>query len=306
MPVQNIECQIAQAQITRLLAGDSFSNEVLAELETHIGECAECRAHVSNRRSALEAMVAEADPQPATPRRSGAPQINLLTAQFKPGVPEPEPEATISKPRPAQPKPENLVPAPVRQAVVETRREAPSNVQNFWKPLGYSCALAAVLFAMSYIMKNPTAIFGDKAVETLASPTSSTTTASKTSKTPSAKPADPAPKASTTPPEATKSAPAKDATSAAASAGAASTTEATKPASTKDAAPASEEPKPSIFLHENALDTQPTERVASIGAPRIRHRARIHRRTATPHIRPEPRRARSTLHIYDADGRQIR
>ena len=30
MPVQNIECQIAQAQITRLLAGDTFSSEVLA------------------------------------------------------------------------------------------------------------------------------------------------------------------------------------------------------------------------------------------------------------------------------------
>jgi hypothetical protein len=279
MPVKNIECQIAEAQIARLLAGDSFSNEVLAELEDHIASCDGCRAHVSGK------MVEEAppetpvlEPEVRTPR----PSINLLQAQFRPLLDD-EPEA-VEDPTPA-PKPKAKPKPAGTQAVVQTPMQMP-NAQNFWKPLAYSGALAVVLFAMSYLMKNPTAVFGEKAAAAVpAGPVEA-----KPKETNSTQPA------STTPPEAP--APAEEPQFSVLLNGRTDTSEPVeRPMATSvpvSAAPAEPTPRETTV---STPQSKPQPKPAAKPAPKAA------KKPAVP--KPKPRRKGGSLRFYDSEGRPL-
>lgn len=51
--MKTLECQLAQAQLGRYVAGHRLSEEVLEQLELHISNCADCKAAVQARRDNL-------------------------------------------------------------------------------------------------------------------------------------------------------------------------------------------------------------------------------------------------------------
>jgi len=171
MQVQNIECQIAQAQIGRFVSGGALSPEALTQLEGHIGECAECETFLAERKAALQAILAGGAkaavemPLQEPARSAGGPLARLreqLAAKVEP---------------------------------LEAREPKPDR-RTTLKPLILSGALALVLVAMSLLTKNPTALFGDKALPAAAAAPALTPAQD-------AKPAKTAsPAASTTPPKA--------------------------------------------------------------------------------------------------------
>src|SRR4051794_20099524 len=57
MQLQNIECQIAKAQIGRYVAGDALSDETVSQLEAHVAKCADCKQNLAERRALLMAML---------------------------------------------------------------------------------------------------------------------------------------------------------------------------------------------------------------------------------------------------------
>lgn len=132
MQVQNFECQIARAQIGRYLAGDVLSEDILSELEAHVGKCAECKQNLAERRAALQAMLAPAEPAGESHR-----PVRLDLPSF-----------IKSKLRSRQPV----------EAAVEI-----DGPKSFTKPALYSVALGIVLIGMSYASKNMTSMLGPTA-----------------------------------------------------------------------------------------------------------------------------------------------
>jgi hypothetical protein len=57
MPVTEFECAIAKSQIGRYIAGENLGNEVVRQLETHIGACANCKKLLEEKRKSLMAMI---------------------------------------------------------------------------------------------------------------------------------------------------------------------------------------------------------------------------------------------------------
>lgn len=146
MSVQNIECQIAQAQIARLLVNEPLGQAIMADLETHVAACPDCQAFIISKNRSLDVVVGDSE-KPAKTKK---------TTKRKPEV-----EEAIQDNDEERLAFEKLFSPKLPKAAVETKREA-STAASFWKPLAYSGALAVVLFAMSYVMKNPTALFGDR------------------------------------------------------------------------------------------------------------------------------------------------
>src|SRR5450432_4217831 len=60
MQVQNIECQIARAQLGRYIAGDGMASEAVTQLEAHIAKCPDCKAIMQAKQKDLEAAVTAA------------------------------------------------------------------------------------------------------------------------------------------------------------------------------------------------------------------------------------------------------
>jgi len=146
MSVQNIECQIAQAQIARLLVNEPLGQAIMADLETHVAACPDCQAFIISKNRSLDVVVGDSE-KPAKTKK---------TTKRKPEV-----EEAIQENDNERLAFEKLFSPKLPKAAVETKREA-STAASFWKPLAYSGALAVVLFAMSYVMKNPTSLFGDR------------------------------------------------------------------------------------------------------------------------------------------------
>lgn len=151
MSVQNIECQIAQAQISRLLKNEPLGQAIMAELEAHVAACPDCQAFIIEHNRSLDVVVGSE--QPAKTKKTSR----------KSRKPEPEVEEAIQANDEERLAFEKLFRPKAHKAAVETKRET-TTVSSFWKPLAYSGALAAVLLAMSYVMKNPTAIFGERVI----------------------------------------------------------------------------------------------------------------------------------------------
>lgn len=128
MPVQNVECQIAQLQIARFLQGEPVSADMLKQLEDHIGSCTDCRSHLAERKNQLLTLAGAEQPQPQ-PEKRKAPS-----------------KAVVSTPQPTAKPP--------------------------IKTLIYSCSLALVLIAMSFVMRDPTALFGSRVEATQPPPVS--------------------------------------------------------------------------------------------------------------------------------------
>lgn len=150
MPVQNVECQIAEMQIGRYLSGEQFSTEAVRQLEAHVSQCTRCAGILSERKAALKAMLkkeARAVVSLPEPRTKSADENPLLNA-----IKEKTNAWTTKKPVPATPTP----------AAVPTAAKKP-----FSKPLILSGALAVVLVGMSYFSHSQENILGESADKAL-------------------------------------------------------------------------------------------------------------------------------------------
>lgn len=193
MQVENIECQIAQAQIGNFLAGSGLSPEAMEQLEDHIAGCANCKTVLNERRSELKAMLtgqkAVVDFEKIAKEAEATKTNSISTALRKKSLQQM-----------LEPTPEPVKPTPVPQAFAAVMAEAaaketPKSIEapkiakkpSQLKPLLYSLALAAVLIGMSYFSGNIAELFGPKLaaatapvekVETPATTTPATTPAS--------------------------------------------------------------------------------------------------------------------------------
>jgi|GEM_PF-1838761 len=140
MKLQNIECQLAQAQMSRYLAGEALAEETLSQLERHLASCGECKQAALEKRSSLQTIIGgEPTPPAADPTRAPRPARAVVGARIE--VPE---EA------PANPA-----------AAVFLRKNA--------RTLGLGVALSLVLIGMSFVAGDPTRLFGPKLAPTPAS-----------------------------------------------------------------------------------------------------------------------------------------
>jgi hypothetical protein len=172
MSVENIECQIAKAQIGRYITGDALSPEAVEQLEAHIADCRDCKEQLALRRQSLMSMLgastagdlpAQAVVQVPTARTSVADALRAAAAD--------KVERLRVKPQtPAAPSDQS---APAKSGG-PAQKAAPSAVQRLatgsapsWKPIAYSVALAAALIAMSLVAQNPTSLLGARAAEAL-------------------------------------------------------------------------------------------------------------------------------------------
>lgn len=132
-----------------------MSDESVAQLEGHIAECEDCSAFIDQKRKSLKEL--------ATLRKAAV------------YVEEPAPEPAEEAPAAAEPKHpaakalidairEKSAPKPAGP-VLETKREAGTPRVTHWKALAYSTGLGLVLYGMTFVTANPTALFGDRAVE---------------------------------------------------------------------------------------------------------------------------------------------
>ncbi len=156
MQVENFECQIARGQMARYLSGESLAPDVASELKTHIAGCTECAEALESKRAVLQAMLgdkavvaisvpdSEGDAQASQGASVRGPLMNLLLNRAG----KAKLDSSGGSSTPAE--------GPRPQAV---------------RVLVYSVALGAVVIGMSYLMQDPTRLFGEKAVSLTVSTT---------------------------------------------------------------------------------------------------------------------------------------
>jgi hypothetical protein len=83
----SIECQLAQAQMSRYLAGDVLPPDSLTELRRHIERCKECQTFAEEERIVLERMLATGMVEQTVP---AAPPDDALTGEHPATIPGPE------------------------------------------------------------------------------------------------------------------------------------------------------------------------------------------------------------------------
>lgn len=269
MQTLGLECQIAKAQITRYLAGDVFGPDALNQLQGHIDRCPDCRQDLEDRKSALQAKL-------------GAKGVAIA-------------EATAAR---------RMREEAAATAVVET--PAPKLISKsapalFWKPLGYSAALACVIGAMSLgsrMLSQPMAeSAGSKAEETISTTTADTPATAET-KPPAAEPKKIAP--TTTP------APILGADKPASASDKPSEPMASQPAKSElpETGPTKAEPKSATEKPDNKeavkaeASTPKTEPIKKSVRPRRRSRRKASQ---------TPRRSRplNTIRVYDENGQPL-
>src|SRR5688572_1375339 len=108
MQVQNFECQIAQSQMARYLAGEAFSPEAVKQLNEHIAGCTSCKASLSQRRASLQDQLSR-PVKPSAPMKAVVEQTRVEVR--KAGNPQ-----TAS------------TPAPAAEVVVSVDQETPQKV----------------------------------------------------------------------------------------------------------------------------------------------------------------------------------
>ncbi len=139
MPVQNFECQIARAQISRYLAGESLGEDMLQQLESHVLKCIDCRIVLEQRKAALQSLIG----QP-----SASPAVAVVEVEEEKPVRKNLRDWMLSK----LPKPKK------------------SEGKSITKPAVYAGGLALVLIGMSYFSNNLTTMMGPRASQTLDKP----------------------------------------------------------------------------------------------------------------------------------------
>lgn len=131
MSVQNVECQLTQAQLKRYLAGDEFPGELVASIERHLRSCEDCLAEAHKLREALGGgPLNESEPESGLFHRLAA---SSAEAPTPPGA-----SAGISG---------------VLSALATKKNVA------------MSVGLAIVLVAMSTVFRSPTNLLGPRASE---------------------------------------------------------------------------------------------------------------------------------------------
>lgn len=139
MQSENLECQIAQAQMGRYLGGEGLSNEAIVELEAHVRSCVSCKEAIQARRRSLESVL-------SLPTIEDFPARDVTT-QIKPaGMPWVD---AIKR----------LPNAPVGTAT-STAESRPKK----WRTPVMTAGLVGVLFLMASYPKEPTKVFGDRAM----------------------------------------------------------------------------------------------------------------------------------------------
>lgn len=172
MSVTNFECQIAKGQIGRYLAGDAFSDEAIRQLEAHIGGCPECKAHLAERKRALQQMLGGKPmravvevPESAEPVRPkvtpDAKWAEALAAAGAAGT-STETPAPRKKAKPAK----EPAPAPAPKTIAKTDVVKSGS---FTKPLAYALGLAGVLVGMSAFSRSGFDLLGPKASKSMTS-----------------------------------------------------------------------------------------------------------------------------------------
>lgn len=152
MAAQTIECQLAQSQIGRYLAGTDMSPEAVSQLELHISECPECSFFVEAKRAELR-KKAEAN-SAAVSILDEAKHIHPFARNVTPPTEAMESLMDVIRKR------STTAAEPID---VEEKREPALAKPIQWKVFVYSAALGAVLLGMSHFTSNPTALFGERA-----------------------------------------------------------------------------------------------------------------------------------------------
>jgi hypothetical protein len=142
METEKLECKIAQAQMGRYLGGEGLSPEAIDQLEAHVRDCEDCKQALRARRKSLEAIL-------ALPASEEFPALEVTHPKVKPaGMPWVDAIRRASAPVP-------------EEEIAEPKKTKPS-----WRLPIYSAGLAAVIIAMSTVAKDPTTLFGDRAMTT--------------------------------------------------------------------------------------------------------------------------------------------
>lgn len=163
MSVVELECQLAQAQLQRYLAGAGLEPDVKKGLEAHLTECEACRIEAKVLREKLRQRVAQAEP-------SATAAVNMAAVHMPaPASKSAQLLKTLNLLSPASGPQKAAAPtkkAPAKQAPAHTPSAAtPQGATKNWKPLLWSGALATLLVLMSMI-QDPSRLFGARAIET--------------------------------------------------------------------------------------------------------------------------------------------
>ncbi len=160
MQVQELECQIAQAQMGRYLSGEEMPTDMVEELEGHIAGCDRCREALQARRQSLEMLLLEPTTIVEAPRE---PKRSKKSVKAAVSVPEETHVPAAFAGRPTQIVPDINLGG-------EERRETPTDfLRKNVKTLAYSGLLALVLVVMSFFLREPTKLFGERVLPKLES-----------------------------------------------------------------------------------------------------------------------------------------
>ncbi|MBS1720553.1 MAG: zf-HC2 domain-containing protein [Armatimonadetes bacterium] len=159
MAAESFECQIAQLQLNRYVAGESLSAETIRDLEAHLGDCPDCQQVLAEKREALLEKAGVGKEAPA--KKAAKPKATPPASKLGKAINAQRAVVSIEETEEDEPVVEE---APVTRRATAARVQP--NLKLGLKPLGWSAALAAVLLAMSYAGKNASTWLGPKANQT--------------------------------------------------------------------------------------------------------------------------------------------
>lgn len=154
--IENIECQLAVAQLKRYISGDDLMPQVLEDLETHLQSCPGCRNKALELKNALLASAGTESPTEAvgteteTTKSSPLDKIRAIIAPML--TPLHKLQQARQPALSAQPKLLNEPGTPLIPERTTNLRIALTSV-----------GLALTLIAMSTVLRDPTRLFGPKA-----------------------------------------------------------------------------------------------------------------------------------------------
>lgn len=166
MPVQNIECQIAQSQIGRYLHGDRFSPDALKQLEGHISECQVCTEILAARKKALQTLLSQAT-ESASPQTDIDASTDAILNLIRSAPDDPKMTLIDVIRHKESPTVEaKVVVAPIEQASEEASHTEVQTSQvkapNYPRIAVLTGLLAVVTLGMNYFAKDPSRLFGEK------------------------------------------------------------------------------------------------------------------------------------------------
>ncbi len=151
MQTQNIECQIAQAQLRRYLMGDDLPYALVADLETHLKHCPGCMEIARQKRESLKGVLASE----ITGRKFSQPTVQKTPTKQRENLRE-----AISAGTAAVQSPTDVFSLPDSEFKIEKQKKVKVHSR---KTIYYSIGLAVMLVLMSTVFRDPTKLFGPRA-----------------------------------------------------------------------------------------------------------------------------------------------